>query len=63
MSVLEADYYDIDSILAEEEATPVQFRVDACKLGYLDPGSVDNDVRRRLVDLLKKEKNKTDYLT
>jgi hypothetical protein len=44
MSALEADYYSIDSILAEEEATPVQFRVEACKLGYLDQGSVDNDV-------------------
>lgn len=39
-----SDYYDIDAILAEEEATPVQFRIDACKLGYLDPGSVDDDV-------------------
>lgn len=48
MSVLETDYYDIDSILAEEEATPVQFRVDACKLGYLDQGSVDNDVGESL---------------
>lgn len=41
----EADqYYDIDAILAEEEATPVQFRIEACKLGYLDPGSVDDDM-------------------
>lgn len=39
-----SSYYDIDAILAEEEATPVQFRIDACKLGYLDSGSVDDDV-------------------
>ena len=45
MSHFEGDYYDIDAILAEEEATPVLMLADAYKLGYLDPGNVTADVR------------------
>ena len=45
MSQFEADYYDIEAILAEEEATPCVFKSDVHKLGYLDSGSVEEDVR------------------
>jgi hypothetical protein len=40
------DYFDIDEILAEEEACPCKFLTDACKLGFLDHGSGEPDMRR-----------------
>jgi len=39
-------YYDIDTILAEEERIPTRFRYDAHQLGYLDPGSVEEDITK-----------------
>eukprot|EP00026_Physarum_polycephalum_P019025 Phypoly_transcript_20847.p1 GENE.Phypoly_transcript_20847~~Phypoly_transcript_20847.p1 ORF type:complete len:204 (-),score=15.29 Phypoly_transcript_20847:55-639(-) len=38
------DYYDLDSILASEEKVPTRFLYEGKGLGYLDPGSVDNDL-------------------
>ena len=32
-----ADYFDLDTILAEEERIPTTFKTDAFKVGYLDP--------------------------
>jgi len=40
------DYYDVDCILADEERVPTTFRETAFQLGYLDPGSTDDDILR-----------------
>lgn len=38
------DYYDIDSILVEEERAPCVFKTSAFNLGYLDPGKGGDDL-------------------
>jgi len=40
------DYYNLDSILVGEEKVPTRFLHPAKGLGYLDPGSVDNDLAK-----------------
>ena len=36
-----SSYYDIDDILADGEAVPVTFNIDAYGLGFLDGGTED----------------------
>lgn len=38
-------YFDLKTIIAEEERVPVRFNTDALKIGYLDP-SDESEVRR-----------------
>eukprot|EP01104_Vermistella_antarctica_P017316 TRINITY_DN6115_c0_g1_i1.p1 TRINITY_DN6115_c0_g1~~TRINITY_DN6115_c0_g1_i1.p1 ORF type:complete len:194 (+),score=43.08 TRINITY_DN6115_c0_g1_i1:270-851(+) len=40
-----ANYFSIDDILADEEVVPATFVSDAHRLGYLDPGSMEADVK------------------
>jgi len=40
------DYYDLDNILSEEEKIPVSFLYPAWQLGFLDPGSGEEDLKR-----------------
>jgi GINS complex subunit 3 len=39
-------YYDIDSILCEEERLPTTFATDAIGLGFLDPSSCEEDLKQ-----------------
>jgi len=39
-----SDYFSIEAILCQEEKVPITFKVDVHKLGYLDPGSADEDI-------------------
>ena len=41
-----SSYYDIDSILSEEERVPSIFNVDGVQLGFLDPSSFDDDLKK-----------------
>lgn len=36
-------YFDLQTIVAEEERVPVRFNTDALKIGYLDPSN-DSEV-------------------
>ena len=39
-------YYDLDSILCEEERIPAVFATDAVNLGFLDPSSAEEDLKQ-----------------
>lgn len=39
-------YYDIDSILSEEERVPCTFALDAVGMGFLDQSNTEEDLER-----------------
>ena len=46
LHTLNNDYYNIDSILMEQENVPCEMRTDIFKLGHLDPSSHERDLKQ-----------------
>lgn len=43
---MNAGYYDVDSILSEEEKLPCVCTLDAIGMGFLDPSTTEEDLAR-----------------